>query len=1297
MKSGLSLAGIVLWLVTAALTLPVAAQSLGRFNIGSVPDQTIWEGSTREVLLHWDEKAGVVMRYTASPIPVGALALSRAAGNDWRFTYSPAPADIKPFTVTVTATLGQTETRQSWQITPQPVLEPEEAFFSSGPHTQAPAAKYGISVFEQEDAVPTGLNYVAPINLRTVRIVGETVELEQGHENGLAEYFNRNDVRSVEIIAEYVIIRDPMKAKQCDVTIWARELTFEGDGKIITTPRELTESPGESGKGADGLPAGDVTLNIGAIQTDGPGLRFDLRGGKGQVGGPGAHGGPGADVNTYWDSVRYCDSGACKTHNPSSGHKIIYWKFTLFGITAKDGGKASGWPGNGKPAKPSGKPGEGGDAGSLTSSVPLIGVYDLAGGITPGPTLPTSWPYDRYAGGRAGIPAKSEKVHFWYSPFSMKSSGETHTASAGKDAAIPSGNTTAGKAGTYQPQLNRYAWVHPLSVSKILQHVRDNYLGDRTVEAQTRLEEYVSVLNNFRATTAWNQIDATRQLDLSLIHDEMRLLLQQIEAGLDYYGNPPAWVPMLSFEVNQTLFQNELDRAMNTLYLAYWIGNKAATEQQRLDAMTELRATLRDQLETAQADYNIAIARLPVLRQQAEQLDAEIKTVQNDLEIEELRLLNDTREEDWVLGLRIGLKLSAMMCQMVPVYQPTLGLVGEGLRVASDFNPDRPWDSISGLKSLAAAYQEADFEEAANDQEAASSEIDADKAEENSIDYAQALQTAGTGLAKGIEDISGFIKEREAPSEEMLAELERLKSLSPEYKALLEKVEELTARNGEFAIELVETMQKIGALSGIMSRSVLAIDALSRDIAPAATVLDDRATAYLEEMEQRAFDRLVKYHYYLAKAYEYRLLLPYTEPLDLESLITKFGEIADLNNDHQITPAQFATLKSVYQDKLSQVAETIFDHYNANRPDLSVPVRFNLLPDEIETLNAGGKVMLNLRDAGFFQPSEENVRIVDLKLFSIDAAPRGGGNVGRSAFVDLKIEHSGISRLKRNGETYLFRHYSRNTDNPFVWGGRYDVIDDQIDPFEISDANDSLLRSLLSGDAVSDMLLYSRPSAWADLEISRTSVNSGGPPLDISSVRLEMVYDFSPRAQSSKQRDLEVFVQTIAENGAGQPVIEDSTFEPYFDLGSKDSNGREDARGHFLRVFDSAAGPVTITAPASYGQWNFAGWTDQFGQELPGGPYTNPTFVASLPEDTILVAQYGLDASPAVEVVPLRLDPPIVRGNQVILNWNGAPGIRLQSLEALSTGLWQDVPGTNGMSSATLQKTSRAMFYRLVR
>jgi hypothetical protein len=80
---------------------------------------------------------------------------------------------------------------------------------------------------------------------------------------------------------------------------------------------------------------------------------------------------------------------------------------------------------------------------------------------------------------------------------------------------------------------------------------------------------------------------------------------------------------------------------MNTLYLTYWLGNKAATEQQRLDASSPSgrncapspsgQAGLRRRRDAAARPADQAAAWTPTSR-----------SVQNRLEAEELKLLNDT-------------------------------------------------------------------------------------------------------------------------------------------------------------------------------------------------------------------------------------------------------------------------------------------------------------------------------------------------------------------------------------------------------------------------------------------------------------------------------------------------------------------------------------------------------------------------------------------------------------------------------------------------------------------------------
>jgi hypothetical protein len=113
-----------------------------------VPDQSVWSGSSRAFLLHWNNRVGVLMLVEATPAPAGVLSLEPLDDTDWRFQFTPA-----------------------------------------------------VSNLTQTDPVPASLNYEQQ-NLHRVRIVGEIVEIEAGHPNGLFEaYFNRirRDLLAMEI------------------------------------------------------------------------------------------------------------------------------------------------------------------------------------------------------------------------------------------------------------------------------------------------------------------------------------------------------------------------------------------------------------------------------------------------------------------------------------------------------------------------------------------------------------------------------------------------------------------------------------------------------------------------------------------------------------------------------------------------------------------------------------------------------------------------------------------------------------------------------------------------------------------------------------------------------------------------------------------------------------------------------------------------------------------------------------------------------------------------------------------
>jgi hypothetical protein len=435
-------------------------------------------------------------------------------------------------------------------------------------------------------------------------------------------------------------------------------------------------------------------------------------------------------------------------------------------------------------------------------------------------------------------------------------------------------------------------------------------------------------------------------------------------------------------------------------------------------------------------------------------------------------------------------------------------------------------------------------------------------------------------------------------------ELQKIKAADPVFNELVDEIAELMTRKEALGQQLAKSIQLISTLSNDVTFNLLAIDGMNRDIAEGNAVLDQRASVYLKEMERRAGERLLKYHYYMAKAYEYRLLEPYTHELKLDSLFNKFKDIADASSDHNLGPEDFNALKALYEEQLSTMVEGIYDTYQSNPPELSAPIRFRLTQEGIQKLNAGEPVTINLVEMGMFPLSEENVRIVKLKVKTMDVLSEGG-DLGGWAYMDIHMEHSGLSKLVQDGEVYQFRHYNPFTENPLTWRSRYDGIDQTIDRIEPSAASNSLLRSLISLPD-EQLLIYSRPAAWADITLTKDVNTQTGIDMVIDSLRLEVTYDFTPK-DSDK-----IKVQVL--------VSEDGLM-PYFIVDPEDLNGRQDGRGNFHRTYYKNSNEnVTVTAPAAYGLWQFEKWTDRYGNDLGDGP-TDRVLELNLGDDQIICAQ----------------------------------------------------------------------------
>jgi hypothetical protein len=1222
---------IMLLTVLLAALFPFASAqgALQVYDVGAIPDQTVWHGAISNFLVNWDHTPSVSFSMEADPQPNGAISIEPFEDAYGLFTYVPDAGDKTPFTVTIVASLGVQTTSQSFVMTPQPNLMPEQTVFGTHDHVPPVVTTYEIKVFDREILdEEENFNYHLNTKTRSVQIVGENVEIEAGHDNGLYEaYFDGSqwDIKEMEIIGETVTFRSPARLKQTNVTIYARNLRFEGDGQLKTTPEEETTTPLPSIAGVTGLNAGTVTLYVSQVYYDTPGVKIDLTGGKGQKGGAGQDGADGVSVSSSY-CVYYQDGrcGASCDMVLDTGYYLAPAGQTVTWIGCGDGWGDSTWPTSGTNAEASGKPGVGGDGGDLTSNQDLIVGFSNYGGASGAPNSPSSgWSY--YRGGNAGWPAYALHVKFYWDTWSACVSVDyvhqnpTWPTQNGANAEVTPPDRPAGYNGSYDVSGSPYAWLHPLMLRKILNHAREDYIGEHIAEAEARFSGYVAILDEYKADASWDALDGMPKFELEQMYDEMQILLQQIENNLDYFGNPAGWVPMLSFEVNYAMFSQEIDRAIRMLYLAYWIRTTEKGEAHKADALVAAREQLRLEIEQAKADYDDAVNRIPLLKSKAENLKVEIVETQGQLEARENELIHQTHDPAWLACLKGALKGAAWACKIVPVYQPGIGAMGRGLEQISDIDPDMPWASILGTDDdVASTFLNSGFDIAALNQQTAKNGIDPYAVESNASSYLDDMREASAGLSAGLADVKGFMAENKAPEPGMLSELERLKSMDPEYQELVKKIEALMLKNREFTDELISTMQKVAALSNLITRNMLAIDAMNHDAAPGLLVCDGRATAYLDDMEQRTYNRLLKYHYYLAKAYEYRLLKPYTETLNLQGLLQKFEDIASLpeNVDHTISPDQFDQFRALYEAKLSLVAEDIYGDYNANTPELSTGLPFALTSDEIARLNQGETVPLNLMGAGFFFPDEENVRIVDLNVYSIVTEPVGG-SYGINPMLRIRMEHSGISNFKTDGSIYQFRHYNSETENPIIWEARWYPDLQILNQTKPSAASQSLLCTLLGSFDCQSLMFFSRPSAWADLRISRSCRDGECARIKIVSVILELDFDFMPRNESLARKDLEILVSQASADG-GDSV--ESSFMPYFVLNRPDFNGRQDARGRALRIYEYSSAAVEVTAQSSYGAWGFDKWTDRFGFDLLGE--VNPTISVMPYDDLVICAQY---------------------------------------------------------------------------
>jgi len=1192
----------------------VAFTPIPTFALGTVPEQHARAGRTLEFLVN-GVPPGAQLQVTGTPPPsAGSFSFDPVTG---RVSYTAGATDRLPFTLTylVNGVPAGTST-----ITPLQNLPPEEVVINYDRPLPNDESRDYITISETPSAGPVLFNGVTN-QVLTVDISGKTLVFGAGHTARLLEaYTDRRNIQEFRLYADRVIIRSPLVLPQTHVTIRARELRFEGDGVINTTPLALQLKPGSISPlawssnvftapgGFAGHNGGDADVFVERFFADSTTpTRFILLGG---MGGPPGEGRNGYDEgvgfpnpadggatfvpmfigDTNWAKLMIRAGNSTNCGFRDNALKLYEQHYTRIGNVFTGTNYICGDPNSvatGEPGVPAGLPGPGGRGGMVRSTLDLRSYVSQAGGP------PGDQGGSNYIGGTLSF----NYIHF-YLLTSTLNGNTTVIPSArpapkvrGATAIAPTG--TNGAPGGFALVSDSAAWLHSFGLRAVTRFAKDAYLNGRVEETRTLLVEHLDILRVLQPVvlniTNLTDAEFAEATSLDQLVQEMSAIVTRIDVNLDYFGNPAGWVPMLSFEANQAVFEEEITRSIPILYLAYWLNYSATNFQNSAAASLEAAKKLRIEFGRMVVAYNEAETILPSLKQQSADITDRIGTLRtrlSELEAQLVARAHQNVEDSHKLPFwKKALGILSVAADLVPIGQPTVGKIGAGLAALAKIDPEHPVQSALNLTNAFEFTANKNislcFSGSTNNSANTSNSTTNSPAKRHKLKLSE---ECGKFLQAELNEIAAVFKEVQVDSKELQAEIEKLKASDAVFQAAVAQLIVLNKDKESVATALMTTLQSLATLTSEMTESTAATDDMDNRAALQLAALDHNALVHIKEMERRAMDRLLKFQYFTAKAFQYRLLRPFEGDLNLNRLFDRFQVLVGGTTNHVISDQEFANLGNLFRAELANTVNAVMSELNANAPSSESPRSFDLTAAELQTLNTTNQLVINLnqRIPRVFPSTREDVRIVNLRVTAIRAHPVGGP-LGGDAALFLDFNHLGESRLTRNGQNFRFRHYQSATASPISWTLTFDPLHRETNNSVLGTSSGSLLKAILSQPTDANMLLFSRPAADADILIRREMISDNGIDLVIDGLTLQVDYEFA--LQSPSRRTLDVQVQ----DGL-QPIIV---------LSQTDVRGRRDGQGNFRRVYPEGLSH-TLQAPAFYGGRPFDRWVVQ-GQPQAAG------------------------------------------------------------------------------------------------
>jgi hypothetical protein len=663
------------------------------------------------------------------------------------------------------------------------ILDPEDSFYV---HT----ATHFIPTRDLQ------FNTLENLQTKSVRISGVKLVFDHGNDYRKQMAFHGKqvlDLKKLEIIADQVIICKKLDFPRTEVTIYARELIFEDQGCIDTTPAAFN-APAESPKkvkvkdnfypanekgepifvaadGKHGEQAGDIHLYVRQIINKRSGkVCLIAKGSNGQAAEKGSlkpyepkspdqpkdsknlrpvtikditdhlsNGLSGVEEkreNSWrWPNSNggfgsYSLSNTVITDDALKSGKIVNLKLILHSDNAytcrarrtffpsmdskrtvgcevltpllapnpvryacvegelasykKDVDGSRKKPGDGEDAYPSGRPGDGGNGGNIVSCLAAAPVEQQVCDVGEG--LGSS--SETITGGSPGTPTPAYWADMYVvmadsidSPHNPYINLTNVSAKKGADAAGKTSNP--GKKGSVaNPSLKTTAWVHPEAVRAVITYAQDIFRNGHRDKAKALLHPYYYRLSYH-----------TEELSGELIGNltDIIAILSNIDSNLDYFGNPPGWVPRLGVEANYEIWDLFSKESSKLYYFAAKMENSWDAFNDESTVVEETTTAVKDNMEATRVGLTKAYADFKLAKEAVDTVQDSFEAKQRD--IDDLRNKAAQKARDKINEQRIfkgAMKLIGGLAEAIPIGQPYLGLAGKTLGSAGDIDWNQP-------------------------------------------------------------------------------------------------------------------------------------------------------------------------------------------------------------------------------------------------------------------------------------------------------------------------------------------------------------------------------------------------------------------------------------------------------------------------------------------------------------------------------------------------------------------------------------------------------------------------------